>query len=396
MADNLLCTLILASEKASRIARLCRENQDLFSLLIQEKGEKFNEIDFKTLADVFIQQTVTKEVKTKFGNLADYVQGEENNQFTNTLGETVSVEIGSEVKETSDMLSKVLAGNDAAARVLAEAAHEEISLEIESLVEPDVLKDIASSNLDLENIGIWIDPIDCTSQYVKGIEDMVPTAHGIYEAGLQCVMVLIGVYSLDDGKPILGVVNQPFCQRNVNNGQKKWKSRCIWGFSYNNINRNNLKKNNTIHNEKHVVVLSSHDPEAMSVMKPLSSTIDTCLSRGAGHKCVTVVDKLAELFVYTFDGSYKWDTCAPHAILRSCEGGIAVLNEAIEKYDTTESENDFLSVLDSCQVKYNEASESNKNHNWKANSGGLLVYNGTCRSNDAMRQILKAFASTRS
>lgn len=65
MADELLCTLILASEKASKIARLCRESEALFSLLIQEKGTKHNEVDFKTLADVFIQQVVTKEVECK-------------------------------------------------------------------------------------------------------------------------------------------------------------------------------------------------------------------------------------------------------------------------------------------------------------------------------------------
>lgn len=65
MADELLRTLISASEKASNIARLCRENEDLFSLLIEKKGERNNEIDFKTFADVFIQQVIVKEVSSK-------------------------------------------------------------------------------------------------------------------------------------------------------------------------------------------------------------------------------------------------------------------------------------------------------------------------------------------
>lgn len=61
--------LVHASEKAANIARLCRCNEHLFPLLVQEKPiEETNPRfikDFKTLADVLIQQTIRYDV----GNL---------------------------------------------------------------------------------------------------------------------------------------------------------------------------------------------------------------------------------------------------------------------------------------------------------------------------------------
>lgn len=60
--------LINVSEKAANIARACRRNEHLFSLLIQEKSSDESNSrfvkDFKTLADVLIQETIRLEVAT--------------------------------------------------------------------------------------------------------------------------------------------------------------------------------------------------------------------------------------------------------------------------------------------------------------------------------------------
>lgn len=62
----LLRSLLAASEKAARIAQLCRQEEALFSLLIEEKrgadkNKKFLQ-DFKTLADVLIQEVIKHDV----------------------------------------------------------------------------------------------------------------------------------------------------------------------------------------------------------------------------------------------------------------------------------------------------------------------------------------------
>lgn len=62
----LLSALIKVSEKAASIARLCRSDQQLFALLVEEKKEdeanKRFLNDFKTLSDVLIQETIKHDI----------------------------------------------------------------------------------------------------------------------------------------------------------------------------------------------------------------------------------------------------------------------------------------------------------------------------------------------
>lgn len=58
---------LLASEAAAHVARMCRSNQRLLSMLVQEKcGDDANSRrfahDFKTLADVLVQRIVAKRI----------------------------------------------------------------------------------------------------------------------------------------------------------------------------------------------------------------------------------------------------------------------------------------------------------------------------------------------
>lgn len=55
---------------------------------------------------------------------------------------------------------------------------------------------------------------DSTYQYIKGSADVVPT-HGVFPTGLQCVTILIGVYDVQTGEPLMGVINQPFVSQDL-------------------------------------------------------------------------------------------------------------------------------------------------------------------------------------
>jgi inositol polyphosphate 1-phosphatase len=109
--SELLSALIDASEKAARIARVCRKNEELFKLLISEKGSEEKNTrfvhDFKTLADVLIQETIRHDIGKKFPVMLDSIKGEETNKFENTLGECVVIEITDDSKATTHMLMKV-------------------------------------------------------------------------------------------------------------------------------------------------------------------------------------------------------------------------------------------------------------------------------------------------
>lgn len=63
---NLLRLLLSVAEKAANVARVCRQEAPLFELLVQEKtgadkNKKFVQ-DFKTLADVVIQEMIRHDV----------------------------------------------------------------------------------------------------------------------------------------------------------------------------------------------------------------------------------------------------------------------------------------------------------------------------------------------
>lgn len=60
--ESYLVELLRVAERAANIARVCRSERELFDLLVAEKtGEERNKPsrkDFKTLADVLVQETV--------------------------------------------------------------------------------------------------------------------------------------------------------------------------------------------------------------------------------------------------------------------------------------------------------------------------------------------------
>uniref|UniRef100_A0A8C7E940 inositol-1,4-bisphosphate 1-phosphatase n=1 Tax=Nothoprocta perdicaria TaxID=30464 RepID=A0A8C7E940_NOTPE len=198
---GLLKSLVSASEKAAHIARLCRHEDALFHLLVAEKtgadkNQRFVQ-DFKTLADVLIQEVI----KHNFPELRDHIGGEESNEFSNGLGEPLcSVE-----RDTAALLCRVLENNQAAAELLAAAVHQDVVLS-----DPEL--DAVALSVPAGELAIWIDPIDSTNEYIRGHEDVAPE-DGIYPSGLRSALVLVGAYERCSGCPVLGVINEPFFRR---------------------------------------------------------------------------------------------------------------------------------------------------------------------------------------
>ena len=241
-----LTDLACASEKAALIARACRGERELFRLLIQEKeGDEKNERfahDFKTLADVLIQETVRHDLGGRYPTLRDNILGEESNVFTNTLGETIRVEVRDAQDDTSRLLKQVLDNRQSAADILSRHVH----ADPEELLGTEDRGDLhrlpddegGGSGVDVDGLGIWIDPIgriglrsvgevfwmpvallffpDSTSSYIRGtIKDEEYEVKGdsqMISNGLQVVTVLIGVFDKTSGRPVMGVINQPFAR----------------------------------------------------------------------------------------------------------------------------------------------------------------------------------------
>lgn len=51
---------------------------------------------------------------------------------------------------------------------------------------------------------------DATEEYIRGVTRT--NQPNLPASGLGCVTVLIGMYDKGNGKPLAGVINQPFCE----------------------------------------------------------------------------------------------------------------------------------------------------------------------------------------
>ena len=70
---HLIQVLLQASEKSAKIARAWRCQEELFELMVEEKEEKEKNNrfvhDFKTLADVLVQEVVKHDVTQEVSNI---------------------------------------------------------------------------------------------------------------------------------------------------------------------------------------------------------------------------------------------------------------------------------------------------------------------------------------
>lgn len=72
------------------------------------------------------------------------------------MGETICVEVKTNETETAEMLEKVLNDDKTAANLLAAEVHKEIDIET---INTAKLPDNCDLNINLNDLGIWIDPI---------------------------------------------------------------------------------------------------------------------------------------------------------------------------------------------------------------------------------------------
>lgn len=348
--SELVSALIKASERAGNIARICRQDENLLSLLVQEKKDSEKNprftTDFKTLADVLVQEMVKHELCSQFPSLHNHIYGEENNQFVSD-GETIIVEVKPTAEETANLLNKVISNVDAC-KTLSEALYSPINI---------------SNNVENElpqlpnNLGIWIDPIDSTAEYIRG---GLNTEQGFILSGLPCVTVLLGVFDRDTGNPLVGVINQPFYKEESNG----WRGRYVFGVSYNGFKFS--QPSTQLINEKVIAVSSSEKNEIKETLK--QNGYEIIEIAGAGFKLLNIILGQACAYVLSKPTSYLWDICACHAILESIDGGIIDFNNL-------------------SPIKYKGKEEVNC-----CNSGGIIAYRNKDIRDDII-EILKLKSS---
>lgn len=120
--------------------------------------------------------------------------------------------------------------------------------------------------------------------------------------------------------------------------------------------------------DKPVALISSS--ESQSVQDILSTAFTLRHVAGAGYKLLGVCKSRAEAYVLTKSSNFKWDSCGPHAVLRSMGGGI-IKYEDLYSY-VQHGQEDFGSIP---QIKYHEPDnkEASGASKW-CNIGGVVAY----------------------
>ena len=91
---------------------------------------------------------------------------------------------------------------------------------------------------------------------------------------------------------------------------------------------------------------------------------------GVGHKLLCVIDGNIDFYVLSHASSFKWDTCAAHAILCSMGGGVVAYNEAMSLKLTTK-EHDKVN-LEKCKIKYHKP-DDDIGKKW-SNINGVIAF----------------------
>jgi len=187
-----------------------------------------------------------------------------------------------------------------------------LKVEDKDVVKPrlDLLKDVVFPShlchLSSKDLAIWVDPLDGTQEYTKGV--------------IEAVTILIGISF--QGKALGGVINVPFTE----------SQRTLWGVvdvgvfdsTVGKIPVRKPKENVTSSPPRGWVVTSrSHSTTLMMDLINKFSPQKILSVGGAGNKGLMVLDGKVEAYLFPQNGTKRWDTCAVEAILHTVGGKVS-------------------------------------------------------------------------
>ncbi|XP_023935855.1 3'(2'),5'-bisphosphate nucleotidase 1 isoform X2 [Bicyclus anynana] len=267
---------------AGKAGKIVRDVMSKGELGIVEKGKD----DYQTEADRSAQRCIIESLSAQYPKVN--IIGEEDNPDTE-----------------GDISSEWLA---------VDADKEILSIEC-----PSFLKSVKE-----EDIVIWVDPLDGTSEYTQGF--------------LEHVTVLIGI-SVNE-KPVAGVIHQPYFKTLID-GEKKL-GRTIWGLQEVGVGGFTAAPP-----PDSLVITTTRSHSNPIVEKALQVMNASQILRvgGAGYKVLQLLEGVASIYVFASPGCKKWDTCAPEAVLNAAGGKLTDILGNYYKYGASEGKPNKTGVL---------------------------------------------------
>jgi len=152
-------------------------------------------------------------------------------------------------------------------------------------------------NMNIEDLVLWVDPLDGTREFTQGI--------------LEAVTCLIGI--CHQGRPIAGVINRPFFGETVS--AIVGLGYFLHGFSAE--KRANIAEIERSRSQDRRVVLTSRS-HGGGVLDDYISTVNAdsiVRAGGCGGKMLMMIEGTGDAYVFPKRGTKKWDTAAPEALI---------------------------------------------------------------------------------
>ena len=167
--------------------------------------------------------------------------------------------------------------------------------------------------LNIEDLVIWIDPLDATKEYAEGLTQFVTT--------MVCVA--------RKGEPLIGIIHQPFISKTY------WASRFGIDKQLLSMRSSFMSQNDHLR----LIISRSHKGDIENLVKDLFVNSTLIEAAGSGYKVLELMKGHADIYLHK---TYikKWDICAPNVFLTyATEGQMTTLHGDPISYDF---ESDFV------------------------------------------------------
>lgn len=304
-----LSVCIFLSEECGKVIRDVWSSGDLKK---QEKGKEGP----VTIADIRVQKTIEENLKALYPTLN--IQGEESKESTDAVDSAVSSDKITEA--TKKFVTQDFLNNN----------QEKRKDFIETLRATYAEDEVSSSNFETFNTKdavVWIDPLDGTSDFVKG--------------NLPAVTVLIGL-SVNE-KSRIGIVHNPFSVEDENLGKTFFGTAEHGAFKVavdikqsveESLARdisylepfNHTEEPAEDHKVRVAASLSHFSAQIQQIIETIEP-VEIVRLGGAGNKCNNLAIGNVDSYIHPSPGLKYWDLCAPESLIKAMGGYSTTLYE---------------------------------------------------------------------
>lgn len=189
-------------------------------------------------------------------------------------------------------------------------------------------------DIPLEEMTVWVDPLDGTAEYTQGLLDHVT--------------VLIGIAVGQTA--VAGVIHQPYWNYKNKGSTLGRTFYGLVGAGVAGITAHPLPSGQRI-----ITTTRSHGTGLIQDTLDLLEPTEVLRVGGAGHKVLLLLEGVAHAYVFPSPGCKKWDTCAPEAILHAMGGRLTDMWGNTYQYHATVEHRNGEGVL---------ATAAGEDHQW--------------------------------